>query len=131
MWQRHGEVVRFTVALEGVPRIFKLASYVWQDALRENRDAIPVAFPAPHDEASVLHVEVFNPKSEGFGDAESGPVEEKGDTPVHAVHLLEESAHFVARKNVWNVLGSPRTTDVLEVAEREVENALVQKDQRI
>jgi len=104
MGQRYGEVSGLAVAFEGATRIFQLASDIWDGAFGEDRDAIPVSFPAAYDEPPVLHVEVFHPKSEGFGDAESSTVEKEGDTAVPPVHLFEESPHFVAGENGRNVL---------------------------
>jgi hypothetical protein len=72
---------------------------------RRERVAILLALAASDDELVSVEVDVLDPELETLEEPQTGAVQERGDEPVRALELLEQSPDLWARQDDWELLG--------------------------
>jgi hypothetical protein len=67
--------------------------------LGKHRHPVLATLAIANDDLAALELDVLDPQAQAFHEPHARAVEEGGDKPLHACHLLEERSHFAGRQH--------------------------------
>ena len=101
------------------------------ELLGERRDTVFISFAVTHRESLHLQVHVLDPESEALRDAQARAVQKLDDELMHSRHQCDHASRPLAGQDDGD-LGLPACAVWVDfAAQRLLENALVEEDERI